>query len=116
MKSKRLFVPVFWTSKLILSVILSFSLIDIVNLGTGTGEKEKRIALDLLHNAISIKKKSAWTKNYESLMRRHVELSVDIKDHATAKDGMHQYRNLCINVRIYCSPPIELFIWKFNVL
>lgn len=72
--------------------------VDIVNLGTGTGEKEKRIALELLHSAISIKKKSVWSKCYESVMRRHVELSVELKDHATAKDGMHQYRNLCVHV------------------
>lgn len=72
--------------------------IDIVNLGTGTGEKEKRIALELLHGAISNKKRGVWSKAYEGLMRRHVELSVDLKDHTTAKDGMHQYRNLCVNV------------------
>lgn len=70
---------------------------DIVNLGTGTGEKEKRIALELLHGAISNKKRGVWSKAYEGLMRRHVELSVDLKDHTTAKDGMHQYRNLCVN-------------------
>lgn len=36
-------------------------------------------------------------------MRRHVELSVDLKDHATAKDGMHQYRNLCMGVSFAIS-------------
>eukprot|EP01033_Poteriospumella_lacustris_P008642 gene8642-6221_t len=72
---------------------------DIVNLGTGTGEKEKRTALDLLHSAISTQKgkKTQWNKNFETLMLRHVQLSVDLKDHATAKDGLHQYRNLCMS-------------------
>ena len=32
-------------------------------------------------------------------MKRHLELCVDLKDHITAKDGLHQYRNLCQMVR-----------------
>jgi translation initiation factor 3 subunit A len=31
-------------------------------------------------------------------MKRHIELCVDLKDHRTAKDGLHQYRNLCQSV------------------
>lgn len=27
-----------------------------------------------------------------------MDLCVDLKDHRTAKDGLHQYRNLCQNV------------------
>ena len=58
-------------------------------------DKEKRIALEQLHNAITSRKKGTWNKIYESLMKRHLELCVDLKDHHTAKDGLHQYRNLC---------------------
>ena len=50
---------------------------------------------------ITLKKKTTWTKTYELLMKKHLELCVELKDHYTAKDGLHQYRNLCINV----SPP-----------
>ena len=31
-------------------------------------------------------------------MKRHLELCIDLKDHRTAKDGLHQYRNLCQTV------------------
>jgi translation initiation factor 3 subunit A len=54
------------------------------------------LALDQLHNVIGAKKKQGWNiKIFESLMKRHIELCVDLKDHQTAKDGLHQYRNLC---------------------
>ena len=61
-------------------------------------EKEKRLALDQLHQVIGVKRKGAWTKTYEALMKRHIELCVDLKDHHVAKDGLHQYRNLCQTV------------------
>ena len=32
-------------------------------------------------------------------MKKHLELCVDLKDHRTAKDGLHQYRNLVQQVR-----------------
>jgi len=63
-------------------------------------EKEKRLALEHLHQHIAKgkSKNSQWNKVYESLMKRHLELCVDLKDHRTAKDGLHQYRNLCQSV------------------
>jgi translation initiation factor 3 subunit A len=72
--------------------------LDMVNLGTGT--REKQTALESLHSAITGKKKNNWSKAYENLMRKHIELCVDLRDQLTAKDGLHQYRNLCINVSI----------------
>ncbi len=56
------------------------------------------MALEQLHSVLSVKRKGIWTKVYESLMKRHLELCVDLKDHLTAKDGLHQYRNLCQTV------------------
>ena len=47
------------------------------------------------------KRKGVWTKIYEALMKRHLELCVDLKSHHIAKDGLHQYRNLCQNVCVY---------------
>ena len=61
-------------------------------------DKEKAVALDQLHSIICIKRKGLWNKSYEELMKRHIELCVDLKDHLTAKDGLHQYRNLCQSV------------------
>ena len=39
-------------------------------------------------------KKRAFQKVYELIMRRHLELCVDLKDFRTAKDGLHQYRTM----------------------
>eukprot|EP01031_Cornospumella_fuschlensis_P031056 gene31056-37534_t len=74
---------------------------DLINSAVGTnGEKEKRMALEQLHNVITDKRRKnaegGFGKIYEQLMKRHLELCVDLKDHATAKDGLHQYRNLCV--------------------
>jgi len=67
-----------------------------------SADKEKRLALEQLHALISGKKsKTTWNKQYENVMKRHLELCVDLKDHHTAKDGLHQYRNLCVQVS-YC--------------
>jgi translation initiation factor 3 subunit A len=39
-------------------------------------------------------KKRAFQKVFESIMKRHLELCVDLKDFRTAKDGLHQYRTM----------------------
>lgn len=75
---------------------------DQINSAVGNNaDKEKKLALALLHGAIGAKKKGiVWTKQYEQLMKRHLELCVDLKDHRMAKDGLHQYRNLCQSVSV----------------
>lgn len=76
---------------------------ELINSAVGSNaEKEKRLALEQLHSVLSVKRKGIWTKVYESLMKRHLELCVDLKDHLTAKDGLHQYRNLCQTVSFMC--------------
>eukprot|EP01038_Epipyxis_sp_PR26KG_P009766 gene9766-13137_t len=72
---------------------------DLINSAVGNNaEKEKKYALEQLHLVIVVKKKNVWSKVYEQLMKRYIELCVDLKDHLTAKDGLHQYRNLCQSV------------------
>lgn len=65
-------------------------------------DREKRLALEQLHAHISSRGKksqsSMFSKIYETVMKRHLELCVDLKDDRTAKDGLHQYRNLCQTV------------------
>ncbi|CAE7420348.1 TIF3A1, partial [Symbiodinium microadriaticum] len=40
-----------------------------------------------------------WQKSlFEPIVKRHLELCVDLKDHRTAKDGLHQYRNMVQSV------------------
>ena len=81
----------------------SYDRSDQINSAVGNNaDKEKKLALALLHGAIGAKKKGIlWTKSYEQLMKRHLELCVDLKDHRMAKDGLHQYRNLCQSVRTW---------------
>jgi hypothetical protein len=74
--------------------------VDLINSAVGNPDREKRLALEQLHSIIGFKKKGVWTKSYESLMKRHIDLCVDLKDHHTAKDGLHQYRNLCQTVSL----------------
>eukprot|EP00601_Ochromonadales_sp_CCMP2298_P002407 CAMPEP_0173188550 /NCGR_PEP_ID=MMETSP1141-20130122/11313_1 /TAXON_ID=483371 /ORGANISM="non described non described, Strain CCMP2298" /LENGTH=1064 /DNA_ID=CAMNT_0014112483 /DNA_START=39 /DNA_END=3233 /DNA_ORIENTATION=- len=72
---------------------------DLINSAVGTNaEKEKRLALEQLHSVIGVRRKGVWNKFFEQLMKKHLELCVDLKDHLTAKDGLHQYRNLCQTV------------------
>ena len=68
---------------------------ELIKMAIGNGEKEKRLALDHLHGHIQAsrnKRQTQWNKVYESLMKRHLELCVELRDDRTAKDGLHQYR------------------------
>ena len=74
-----------------------------VDTAIGNADKEKRRALENLHAYISPRRGSGgqrqqWSQPYEQLMKRHMELCVDLKDHRACKDGLHQYRNLCYHV------------------
>lgn len=74
-------------------------------------DKEKRFALEQLHNIVSGAKRKQWQKVYEPIMKKHLELCVELKDHRTAKDGLHQYRNMCQNVsHIYILQLVDIFI------
>jgi hypothetical protein len=72
---------------------LLISFIELIASANGA-DREKRFALEQLHTIIASKRKHNWTKIDETLMNKHLELCVDLKDHRTAKDGLHQYRNL----------------------
>jgi translation initiation factor 3 subunit A len=68
-------------------------------LAISQNDREKKLALDNIHAHISLKRAKSnqqWNKTYEQLMKRHLELCVDLKDHYTARDGLHQYRNMVL--------------------
>jgi len=72
--------------------------VELINSATGNGDTEKGLALEQLHSVISNsakRKGQVWTKSFEAIIKFHLELCVDLKDYRTAKDGLHQYRNLC---------------------
>jgi hypothetical protein len=85
---------------------LLFHVLDLINTATSNeGMKEKSWALDQLHSFIGNRRKvSQWSKTYEVIMKRHLELCVDLKNHHYAKDGLHQYRNLCQTVSLPHTP------------
>lgn len=60
---------------------------------------------------VSSSKRKQWSKVYESIMQKHMELCVDLKDNRLAKDGLHQYRNMVQNVRqlVFNTSPVICF-------
>ncbi|GLC73813.1 hypothetical protein PLESTF_001423800 [Pleodorina starrii] len=61
---------------------------------------QKAAALQTLHDVICSKKHRTWSKTFESIMLRHVELCVDMKKRNYAKEALLQYRNMCHLVNI----------------
>ncbi len=62
-----------------------------------SAEREKRLGLEQLHALFANSKRKQWQKVYEPIMKRHLELCVDLRDNRLAKDGLHQYRNMSLN-------------------
>ena len=54
-------------------------------------------ALDTLYEVIKAKKNKHTTseKLIEAIMKRYLELCVDLKKSHVAKEGLYQYRNMC---------------------
>ncbi|GLI66197.1 hypothetical protein VaNZ11_009962 [Volvox africanus] len=61
---------------------------------------QKAAALQTLHDVICSKKNRTWSKTFEAIMLRHVELCVDLKKRILAKEALSQYRNMCHLVNI----------------
>jgi translation initiation factor 3 subunit A len=76
---------------------------ELIASSTGpNADKEKQFALEQLHTVVSSSKRKQWSKVYEQIMQKHMELCVDLKDNRLAKDGLHQYRNMVQNVSALC--------------
>lgn len=61
---------------------------------------QKAAALQTLHDVVCSKKHRTWSKTFEAIMMRHVELCVDMKKRNYAKEALLQYRNMCHQVNI----------------
>ncbi|EFJ51612.1 eukaryotic translation initiation factor 3a [Volvox carteri f. nagariensis] len=61
---------------------------------------QKAAALQTLHDVVCSKKHRTWSKTFESIMQRHVELCVDMQKRIYAKEALLQYRNMCHQVNI----------------
>lgn len=55
-------------------------------------------ALEALTEAIKNRKHRIWQKSHEDIMRKFLQLCVELRQSQTAKEGLHQYKNLTANV------------------
>ncbi|CAM9552367.1 unnamed protein product, partial [Phaeothamnion confervicola] len=55
----------------------------------------KSAALELLHNVFTTRRNKTWQKAHETIMLKYLDLCVELQQHRQAKDGLHQYRNMC---------------------
>jgi translation initiation factor 3 subunit A len=61
---------------------------------------QKHSALQALHDIITSRKHRTWSKTYESIMFKHIDLVVEMKKRNYAKEALMQYRNMCQQVNI----------------
>ena len=54
----------------------------------------KRTALEVLHGTLTFKRHRTWQPTHEVLMRKYLDICVELQQSRMAKDGIHQYRNL----------------------
>ncbi|KAI9914018.1 hypothetical protein PsorP6_006764 [Peronosclerospora sorghi] len=71
-------------------------LLAIPNVDTGVLKRTKHSALEILHDALIAKKNRSWQATHEELMLVYLDICLDLQISRVAKDGLHQYRNLCI--------------------
>lgn len=64
------------------------------------GPKQRATALQTLHDVICSKKHRTWSKTYEAIMFKHIDLCVEMKKRNYAKEALMQYRNMCHLVNI----------------
>eukprot|EP00005_Dracoamoeba_jomungandri_P002904 CAMPEP_0174255592 /NCGR_PEP_ID=MMETSP0439-20130205/4911_1 /TAXON_ID=0 /ORGANISM="Stereomyxa ramosa, Strain Chinc5" /LENGTH=1054 /DNA_ID=CAMNT_0015337833 /DNA_START=66 /DNA_END=3231 /DNA_ORIENTATION=- len=57
-------------------------------------------ALNTLRAVITSRKFRVWSSTMERLMLMYVDLSVELRKGKEAKDGLHQYRNICQQVNV----------------
>eukprot|EP00123_Amoebidium_parasiticum_P016493 comp23456_c0_seq1/m.39161 comp23456_c0_seq1/g.39161 ORF comp23456_c0_seq1/g.39161 comp23456_c0_seq1/m.39161 type:complete len:1102 (-) comp23456_c0_seq1:443-3748(-) len=74
---------------------------------------KKSSALEALHDVIASKRHRNWTKTSEQILLLFLQLCVDMRRGKTAKDGLHQYKNMCQQVSI---GSLETVIKKFVAL
>ncbi|GMF11808.1 unnamed protein product [Phytophthora lilii] len=71
-------------------------LLAIPNVDAGVLKRTKHSALEILHDALIAKKNRTWQPTHEDLMILYLDICLELQMGRVAKDGLHQYRNLCI--------------------
>lgn len=57
------------------------------------GQKDQ--ALQTLHDVITSKRHRTWAKVLEDIMKKYVQLCVELRKGKFAKEGLHQYKIIC---------------------
>ncbi|OQR99399.1 eukaryotic translation initiation factor 3 subunit A [Thraustotheca clavata] len=71
-------------------------LLNTPNVDAGVMKRQKRSALEILHEALIAKKNRTWQPTHEELMITYLSITIDLQLGRIAKDGLHQYRNLVL--------------------
>mmetsp|Transcript_33886 Transcript_33886/g.95996 ORF Transcript_33886/g.95996 Transcript_33886/m.95996 type:complete len:1014 (-) Transcript_33886:241-3282(-) len=61
---------------------------------------QKQAAVQALHDVITSKRHRTWQKTLEDIMFKYIDLCVEMKRGRYAKDGLIQYRNVCLQVNV----------------
>lgn len=61
---------------------------------------QKLSALTQLHEVVTSRKHRTWSKTYEEIMFKLLDLCVEMKKRNQAKEALMQYRNMCQQVNI----------------
>eukprot|EP01135_Chromosphaera_perkinsii_P012199 Nk52_evm18s2612 gene=Nk52_evmTU18s2612 len=61
---------------------------------------KKASALEALSDVISSKRHRTWNKTLEQILLKYLEICVDLRKGKTAKDGLHQYKNICQQISV----------------
>ncbi|KAF0699950.1 Aste57867_9500 [Aphanomyces stellatus] len=71
-------------------------LLNTPNVDVNVLKRQKRDALEVLHEALIAKKNRTWQPTHEELMLTYLNITIDLQLGRIAKDGLHQYRNLVL--------------------
>ena len=73
---------------------------------------QKHAALQALHDIITSKKHRTWSKTYEDIMFKLLDLCVEMKKRNHAKEALMQYRNMCQQVAINSLEEVIKYFMK----
>ncbi|CDW57659.1 eukaryotic translation initiation factor 3 [Trichuris trichiura] len=74
-----------------LEIVCSYNLLNV-------GKKQH--ALAALQDFINFSKNRVWSKCFEQIMHKYMELCVDLRRPHIAKDGLFQYRRMCQQINV----------------
>uniref|UniRef100_A0A5S6QNH8 Eukaryotic translation initiation factor 3 subunit A n=1 Tax=Trichuris muris TaxID=70415 RepID=A0A5S6QNH8_TRIMR len=81
---------------------------DLLNVG------KKEHALAALQDFINFSKNRVWSKCFEQIMHKYMELCVDLRRPHVAKDGLFQYRRMCQQINVKSLEEVVLLFLELG--